>query len=601
MKKIVNKIMVFGVIAGLLLEIVPIWAISKDETIYANLNSNGQVDKVIISEHLKLDGQENYNDKTKLENIENIGGNEKYALDNGKIIWESKGKDIYYQGTTKEELPISLKATYYLDGKETSINDMLGKKGSVKIVLNYSNNDKHSVNVNGKNEILYTPFVIATTTIIPSIKNSNIKVTNGKVITNGINNIVVALSTPGLYESLKIDKLKGLDTVEITYDTNSFELNSIYSVATPKIIDNSDLKMFDDIDKLYNSINKLVDSSKQLKTGSDKLLQGANQLKDGVYQLKEGINTIYNGSLQIKDVLSQSMKNLKIDNSVPIDNETLEYIKNTAEQKAIQTIEQTFTEEYKNEIKNQTLNALQNKSEYKELKENINKLQQMGINETLVNECSKEEINENYIESCSKYSAYIEQYATITKIIYIMEETAKETAIQTAYYTAMKTAKLTAGATSEQTAIQVATNAKETAKIETEKSLTPLLNSIEKISDGLNQINSKMIDLDNGVQNLKDGISQLDLGISQFNSQGINKISDIVNKDIKSTEGKIKALISLSNNYKTFDELGEKTEGTTKIIMIINQIKKANNIVIKNEKIEGDKESLWDKIKGLFN
>ena len=59
---------------------------------------------------------------------------------------------------------------------------MLGKKGKVKIVLKYTNNDKHETMINGKYTTLYTPFVVATTTILSNDINYNIKVKNGKVI-----------------------------------------------------------------------------------------------------------------------------------------------------------------------------------------------------------------------------------------------------------------------------------------------------------------------------------------------------------------------------------------------------------------------------------
>ena len=96
MKKIINKIMSIGVITGLLLETFPVWALSKDETIYAKLESNGQPSQVIVSEHLEGTGEEETIDESRLENIENINGNEKYKHDDGKLVWESNGKDIYY-------------------------------------------------------------------------------------------------------------------------------------------------------------------------------------------------------------------------------------------------------------------------------------------------------------------------------------------------------------------------------------------------------------------------------------------------------------------------------------------------------------------------
>lgn len=45
----------------------------------------------------------------------------------GTLVWNAGGEDIYYQGKSKEELPVSVKLTYYLDGKEISPNELAGK------------------------------------------------------------------------------------------------------------------------------------------------------------------------------------------------------------------------------------------------------------------------------------------------------------------------------------------------------------------------------------------------------------------------------------------------------------------------------------------
>lgn len=600
MKKFIKRIMSIGIISGLLLEAFPVWALSKDETIYAKLDNNGQVSKVIVTEHLKDTLNEKTNDKSKLENIENINGDEKYTKENNKLVWESNGKDIYYQGTTKEQLPVSLKITYFFNGKKSTIKDMLGKKGTIKIVLKYTNNDQKTVKVNGKNETLYTPFVVATTTIIPNTTNKNIEVTNGKVITNGTNSVVVLLSTPGLYESLKIDKLKDMDTATITYDTDNFALNSIYSVATPKLLESSDLEVFNNIDGLYDSIDKLASSSTKLKNGSSALLKGATTLKDGVNKLKDGINKAYSGSKQIRDILSYSLNNLKEDSSDALDNNTLEYIKTNAINGARDKINNTFTDEYKAAIGNQAVQAIKESSAYKGLLSKINELESAGISKQLVGICSGSEISDAYLETCINNKAYIETYATLLQMIQIMEETARQTAINTAIQTANTVSSETAKIVSTSVAVQVANKVKEEATKKTISSLEELLKGISDLTDGLNTINSKMADLDSGTKTLQDGITALDSGISQFNSQGINKILNVVNGDVKTLEGKIKALAKLSAEYNTFDDIENNTEGSSKIIMVVDAIKSNNSIVIKNDKISEESESLWDKVKKIL-
>ena len=596
MKKIIKKVMALGIISGLLLEAFPVWALSKDETIYAKLDNNGQVSKVIVTEHLQDTLNEKTNDKSKLENIENINGDEKYTQDNNKLIWESNGKDIYYQGTTKEQLPISLDITYYLNGEKSTIKDMLGKKGTVKIVLKYTNNDKRSVKVNGKQETLYTPFVVATTTIIPNTTNKNIEVTNGKVVTNGTNSVIVLLSTPGLYESLKIDKLKDMDTAIITYDTDKFELNSIYSVATPKLLDSSDLEIFNNIDGLYDSIDKLASSSNKLKNGSSELLKGANTLKDGVLKLKDGINKAYLGSKQISDILSSKLTEIENDKTYGLDSNTIAYIKQTAKTTAESEVNKLFTEEYKKGIEQNALRELSSNETYKNLKAGISSLEAAGISDQLISVCSSEEIDDETKLACASKQEYLTKYSTLKQMVQLMEETAKTTAVKTAYTSAFSSAGQAAEIASENTAKQIAKKATE----DTTDQLKTLYEGLNELSKGLNEINSNMDTLNNGTKTLQEGIKALDSGISQFNSQGINKILNVVNGDVKSLEGKIKALGKLSAEYNTFDDIENNTEGSSKIIMVVDAVKANSNVIVKNEKFTEEMESLWDKVKGLF-
>ncbi|MBQ4030716.1 MAG: hypothetical protein II625_03065, partial [Bacilli bacterium] len=292
MKRIFNKLVTWSLVLSLTFEATPVWALSKDETIYAKLNSNGSTNSVTVSEHLNDNGSMEIIDRSHLNNINNINGDETYTKDGDKLVWEAKGNDIYYEGNTSENLPIEMNVKYYLNDEEMSVNDMLGKAGKVRIVLNYKNNKVNYVPVNGKIETLYTPFVVATTSLLSNTDNKNIKVTNGRVIDNGVTSVIVAISSPGLYESLNIEELKDLDKVEISYDTEYFELNSIYSVATSKILEDNDLDILNNVKDLYSSIGLLQDNM-------DKLVDASSKLKDGSSMIANGTNELYNATNKI--------------------------------------------------------------------------------------------------------------------------------------------------------------------------------------------------------------------------------------------------------------------------------------------------------------
>ena len=272
-----KKILKFinGSLAGLMLFIsLPLntKALSKEETVYGKLDSNGIIKNVFVNEHLiNNDKLDTINDYTELKNILNLNGDETYDLKDSKIIWNANENDIFYQGNYEGTLPINLNITYKLDGKEMKASDMLGKSGKVEIIVKYTNNDKHNMFINGKYETIYTPFVITFGTSIDEKNNQNIAINNGKVVSNGTKNFIVGLSTPGLYESLKVSNLKGLDTIKISYDTTSFELGPIYSIVTPKLLSNEDLKIFDKIDNLTNKVNTLQKNMDLIENSSLKL------------------------------------------------------------------------------------------------------------------------------------------------------------------------------------------------------------------------------------------------------------------------------------------------------------------------------------------
>ena len=599
MKKLISKSIIISVIASLLFEATPVWALNKDETVYVKLNSDGSKNTIVVSEHLSNVSNDRITDRTKLLNIKNVNGEEKYKEENDSIVWENNGNDIYYQGSYNGKLPIELDIKYYLDDVEMKASEMVGKKGKVKIVFNYKNNDRHKAIVNGRLETLYTPFLVAMTTIISNTNNKNYEVSNGKIVDNGVNSVVVALATPGLYDSLGIDQLKELDTITLTYDTEYFEMGPIYSIATPKLIEEDDLKVFDEIDSLYGDIGKLVDASNQIKNGSQQLQAGAEKLRNGTNELKNGINGAYVGSKTIRDTVNVSIDNLRNDNSAAIDDATLNGIGEQAAQSVKAELDATFTDAYKAQIGEQAVNAIRQSDSYKNLANKKTQLEAAGVTMELVQTCSQTELDESTQTMCAPYANYITQYTTLLQMITIMEETARGTAINTAVNTAYSTSDNVARNVSKNTALQVATNAKKQAQTQTIASLEKLVTGLDELTTGLAKLDEGANTLYDGTTELSNGINALASGIEEFNRNGINKIANLLAGDFKTFEGKVKALVKLSNDYGTLDDIDENSIGTTKLIMVIDEVRKKNDTKASDDEIGFNKVNLAKKYKRL--
>ncbi len=284
----------------------------KVETVYVTADANGAVDEVIVSEWLKnADASDTLSDTTTLENIVNVKGNETYE-DNGDgtVTWAAKGSDIYYQGTTFKELPVKMKVSYKLDGKDISPEELAGKSGKVTIRFDYENTDKQKIDVDGKEIEVYTPFAMISGMTFDPEKFSNVEVSNGKVISEGGNIIVMGIALPGLKDSLDIDEDKWdeidedgelekklSDHFEVTADTSCFELGMTITMASADVL--SDFGMTDMTDS--GKIDELKDDMGELNDASNKLVDGNKELKDGTGELRDGVGELYDGTGELKD------------------------------------------------------------------------------------------------------------------------------------------------------------------------------------------------------------------------------------------------------------------------------------------------------------
>ena len=72
MKKVFKNTIIWSLILSLFIEATPVWALSKDETIYAKLNSDGSTSSITVSEHLNDKGNDIIIDRSHLNNIKNV-------------------------------------------------------------------------------------------------------------------------------------------------------------------------------------------------------------------------------------------------------------------------------------------------------------------------------------------------------------------------------------------------------------------------------------------------------------------------------------------------------------------------------------------------
>lgn len=284
--------------------------LEKEETVYVIANADGSPEKLIVSDWLKnAMGSEVIEDVTELKNIVNVKGDESFKQkENSLGVWDAAGNDIYYQGNIQKELPVDMKVTYHLNGKEISPDELAGQSGKVMIRFDYTNRQKESVMVGEKEEELYVPFVLLTSMVLDNESFRNVEVSNGKIINDGERTIVMGYAMPGLKDNLDIgsedfdvEELDIPEYVEMSADVTDFELATTLTVATNEIFGDMDIDTQEKMDELSGDMDDLEEAMNELMDGTAELYDGVLELSDGTDELTDGINELDDGAGELND------------------------------------------------------------------------------------------------------------------------------------------------------------------------------------------------------------------------------------------------------------------------------------------------------------
>lgn len=567
--KTLKKATVLTLITSLLLEPMSVLALSKEETVYSKLSPTGEASTIIVNNYLKNPNHTNeLEDFTDLKDIVNLSGNETFEYHNNELLWQANGNNILYQGTTTKNLPVTETISYKLNNKDITITDLLGKSGHIEITIKYKNNDLHNVNINGNSESLYTPFLVTTALSLPH-DNTDVTITNGKVIDTGNKYLVASLSTPGLYESLAIDELANLDEVILSFNTESFELPAIYTIVTPKLIDSEDLKIFSKMEEMYGSIDELQRNMDTLENSAKVISSNMNTVNENTTLLYNTLNTVLTsvndlekGTTSLDTGLKTLLSNLENAKKSLNNEETITKI-NT-----MKTLYETDAAQIQNITKQNT--AL--KTKYNEL--------------NLANITYEQILATNNMDLYNLKYTYENFYESNNQLVSLLTYNMK----------ALESSIKAFQDISENINTMITTVS--TYMTELSNGATKINTGVKSLNSGLNKITSSVGTLNAGTQKLSAGTTEFTNGMTRFNDEGINKLTNIKNKMRKLTT-KAKKLTELADNYKTFTLSNKSiTDGETKFIYVIDSIK-VKDETPKANKVE-EKETIWDRIKNLF-
>lgn len=278
----------------------------KTETVYTVLNADGSVNNTIVSSWIHdEDGIHGISEQLALKDVKNVKTDEKPKIHDDTYTWNVKGNDVYYQGTSNQQLPVKIQISYAMDGKEMSLDEMQGKSGHATITVKYQNMISEQT---ASGTIVHPAYLAGGILNLDTDNYANVSCSSGKVISDGNNQIVTIVAVPGLEETLNSAGLHSVvetmgisDTCTIEADVDHFDVDNLM-IGLSSDFDLSELTQIQSMGDLSGSVSQIVNAA-------DLLEDGSRQLYDGTSQLKQQAAPLTNASGQV-NVLSDSLVKL---------------------------------------------------------------------------------------------------------------------------------------------------------------------------------------------------------------------------------------------------------------------------------------------------
>lgn len=593
--------------------------VTKEETVYVVTDSTGAQSDVIVSDHLQNKGKsKTITDETTLSDIENVKGEETFKQKGDSLTWDAEGNSIYYQGKTDAEVPVAMDITYRLNDKVVSGSELQGESGKVEIRIHYTNDAEF----NGTT----VPFIVMTGLIVTDDSFKNIKISKGKVIDDGEKLLVVGMAAPGLAQTLGIGESElGIgSTVTITGDAEKFAVEDMMTIVTNAFFedidsDGIDMDYDDEIDALNKGAKALVEGSDQLYEGLDALNDNMPDLKEGVKSLKDGSKTLEQGTNDAKEgaaALADGIKELS--GSLPTQlgtiNDNLELVKTGSQQVTngleslkdnldgaggnaatiqggLKTVSQQLSGAASS-VAGLSDNASTSSSACDDITNQLGQLKSDGV-------IDDDQYNEIVSAISGDLTTIKKQNATISTTAEALQsgiDTAAKSVgtesdiysgvgqmgdgLNAAYDTVAGENKLydgssavTEGIGNIQTGIsesitkmQPKLNLLNTGAQNLKNGEISLAGGAKQLADGMAELYNRSDTMSNGVYQLDMGAYKLRNGMSKLYKEGIKKIVDMYNDDLKGTLDSVDGMLDAGKGYKTFTKLPADMDGNVKFI-----------------------------------
>ena len=291
--------------------------ISRNETVYVNLDDQGKVKKTEVVTWLRTDNKGLSQDVTVLKDVKNVRGTDTPRLSpDGKLTFTVPAKDIFYSGTTTKNLPVTVNIQYRLNGRTVKRDKINGKSGKLELIINLKNQNSvikeftYKEIGTGKTKVatekIPVPFIVMISTDLDIEQFNNVVAPEGAFAVVGRTMKMNWISFP--YPEA---------AVKLSADIQHARIPSILFSVIPKFpplpemdIESKLNQIYDGVDQVGSNLVKLENGANQLNDGQQQMLAALKQVNEGTSKLIQASNAqmeIINGAIKINEGIGEKM------------------------------------------------------------------------------------------------------------------------------------------------------------------------------------------------------------------------------------------------------------------------------------------------------
>ena len=274
----------------------------KHERVYAVMDADGTLKSLTDVIRLEnAEAQDEITDRTLLTGIQNVDGNESFALDGETLVWQAHGKDITYQGTSSKALPVTPVITLRLDGETVSAEALAGKTGRAELTVAYTQPEP-------------VPCLAATVMLLPEEGVSNLALENASVFSVSGLQAVIGWGIPGADAALNLPS-----SFTVSFDADRAKLGWMMTFASSdpivtayrKLSGLAGFNLRGELDSAVSILTALKNEDPLPATGGMSALLTAKltELNSGLSALDEGARNVSDGAAALSGGLAKLSEN----------------------------------------------------------------------------------------------------------------------------------------------------------------------------------------------------------------------------------------------------------------------------------------------------